>query len=209
MTGLEIHLSVYTNEESLIEGLKNHEPDACTCLVKRFAPLVFAHARRMVHDSDEAEEVLQLTFMKACEKIDSFEGRSSLGTWLYRIATNQALMKLRSQKRDFVPLADAVEHLQPDDIPQNTYSWSKLPTTAALDAELRTQLEAALNELPDGLRVVFVLRDLQGLSTDETARHLGLGTSAVKVRLHRARLRLRELLAHYFVSEDEGKEEMG
>jgi DNA-directed RNA polymerase specialized sigma24 family protein len=141
VAGLEINIRVYDTEEELIAGLRRHEADACTCMVKRFAPLVFAHARRMVGDADEAEEVLQMTFIKACEKIDSFAGRSALGTWLYRIATNEALI---------------------------------------------------------------ALRELQGLSTEETASALGIGQSAVKVRLHRARLRLRELLSAYFAEEAEG-----
>lgn len=203
MAGLEINIRVYDTEEELIAGLRRHDPDACTCMVKRFAPLVFAHARRMVGDADEAEEVLQMTFIKACEKMDTFEGRSALGTWLYRIATNEALMKMRGQARESVPFADVADTIQAADMPRNLHDWARLPTTAALDAELRAQLEAALLELPKTLRVVFALRELQGLSTEETASALGIGQSAVKVRLHRARLRLRELLAMYFADETE------
>jgi RNA polymerase sigma-70 factor (ECF subfamily) len=172
-------------------------------MVKRFAPLVFAHARRIVGDADEAEEVLQMTFIKACEKIDSFAGRSALSTWLYRIATNEALMKLRGQSRDSVPFAEVADTIQAADMPRNVREWARMPATAALDAELRAQLEAALLELPESLRVVFALRELQGLSTEETASALGIGQSAIKVRLHRARLRLRELLAVYFGEETE------
>jgi RNA polymerase sigma-70 factor (ECF subfamily) len=202
VAGLEINIRVYDTEEELIAGLRRHDPDACTCMVKRFAPLVFAHARRMVGDADEAEEVLQMTFIKACEKMDTFEGRSTLGTWLYRIATNEALMKMRSQSRDSVPFADVADTIQAADMPRNLRDWAHLPATAALNAELRAQLEAALLELPETLRVVFALRELQGLSTEETANMLGIGQSAVKVRLHRARLRLRELLAVYFETEE-------
>ncbi len=201
MSKLEINLHIYEDDESLIEGLRRHDPDACTCMVKRFAPLVFAHARRMVKDPDEAEEVLQTTFIKACEHLDDFAGRSALSTWLYRIATNEALMKLRSQKQATVSLADVADTIQPDAVPHNTLGWSQLPATAALDAEVRAQLEAALAELPEGLRLTFVLREVQGLSTEETAEMLGLTSSAVKVRLHRARLKLRELLASYFTNE--------
>jgi RNA polymerase sigma-70 factor (ECF subfamily) len=206
VAGLEINIRVYDTEEELIAGLRRHDTDACTCMVKRFAPLVFAHARRMVGDADEAEEVLQMTFIKACEKIDSFAGRSALSTWLYRIATNEALMKLRGQSRDSVPFAEVADTIQAADMPRNVREWARMPAAAALDAELRAQLEAALLELPESLRVVFALRELQGLSTEETASVLGIGQSAVKVRLHRARLRLRELLAVYFVEEtEEGK----
>jgi len=199
--GPKIDLSVYDSEAALLEGLRNSEPDACTCLVKRFAPLVYAKALRMVVDPDEAEGVLQLTFIKACEKFATFEGRSGLGTWLYRIATNEALMKLRRRKAVMESIEDAAETIRPEDIPQNLHSWSIDPSIAALDNELRGQLDAALTALPASLQTVFVLRELHGLSTEETAAILGLGESAVKVRLHRARLRLREMLADYLAAE--------
>ena len=202
MPGPHIDLSVYDSEAALLEGLRNREPDACTCLVKRFAPLVYAKALRMVGDADEAEGVLQLTFIKACEKLATFEGRSGLGTWLYRIAANEALMKLRRRKA-IEPLEDVVETIRPEELPQNLHSWSIDPAGAALDSELRVQLEAALGALPESLRSVFVLREIAGLSTEETAAMLELGESAVKVRLHRARLRLRELLAGYLTAEGE------
>jgi RNA polymerase sigma-70 factor (ECF subfamily) len=101
-----------------------------------------------------------------------------------------------------VPFADVADTIQAADMPRNLRDWARMPATAALDAELRAQLEAALLELPETLRVVFALRELQGLSTEETANALGIGQSAVKVRLHRTRLRLRELLAVYFETEE-------
>jgi RNA polymerase sigma-70 factor (ECF subfamily) len=198
--GPTIDLQIYKSEAALLDGLRAHEPDACTCMVKHFASLVYARALRMLADPDEAENVLQLTFIRACEKIDMFEGRSGLGTWLFRIATNEALMQLRREAP--ITTIDALDTaIQPDDLPHNRQAWPIDPARAALDEELRAQLEAALATLPDGLRVVFVLRELQGLSTEEVAAALGLGESAVKVRLHRARLRLRELLAGYLAAE--------
>lgn len=193
----EITLSVYQNEDQLLNALRKNEPDACTCMVKRFAPLIYKHALRMMKDADEAESILQLTFIKACEKIATFEGRSGLGTWLYRIATNEALMKMRQRQALHIQIDTVEETIQPEDSPQNLHSWSVNPTTAALNTELREQLERALAEIPEGLRLVFVLREMQGYNTNETASMLGLSESAVKVRLHRARLRLRELLADY------------
>jgi RNA polymerase sigma-70 factor, ECF subfamily len=196
--GPNIDLSVYGSETALLDGLRAGEPDACTCLVKRFAPLVYAKALRMVANPDEAEGVLQLTFIKACEKMGAFEGRSGLGTWLYRIATNEALMQLRRRHSTLVTLDETI---QPADLPQNLHAWPIDPARAALNDELHGQLERALAALPEGLRVVFVLREIEGLSTEETAAALDLGESAVKVRLHRARLRLRELLAGYLATE--------
>jgi RNA polymerase sigma-70 factor, ECF subfamily len=200
MPGPPIDLQIYDDEAALLAGLRKGEPDACTCLVKRFASLVYAKALRMVGDPDEAEGVLQLTFIKACEKFATFEGRSGLGTWLYRIAANEALMQLRRQT-PMQSIEDVAEMIQPEDIPQNLHAWPLDPATAALDTELRRQLDTALAALPESQRAVFVLREIEGLNTEETATALGLGESAVKVRLHRARLRLRELLAGYLAAE--------
>lgn len=196
MPGLTIDLTIYDDEEALLAGLRRREPDACACLIKRFAPLVYAQAIRLLGDADEAEGALQQTFIKACDKLDTYEGRSGLGSWLYRIATNEALMMLR-QRSPRVAIDHVADTIQADEIPQHLTPWTLDPATAALNSELRATLEQALMALPETLRVVFVLRDIQGLSTEETAAMLGLGESAVKVRLHRARLRLRELLSAY------------
>jgi RNA polymerase sigma-70 factor, ECF subfamily len=160
MPGPPIDLQIYDDEAALLQGLRTGEPDACTCLVKRFAPLVYAKALRMVGDPDEAEGVLQLTFIKACEKFATFEGRSGLGTWLYRIATNEALMQLRRRPMPMQSIEDIAETIQPADIPQNLYAWPIDPSVAALDTELRGQLDTALAALPESLRTVFVLREL-------------------------------------------------
>lgn len=204
MSGLTIDLQRYDDESDLLEGLRNGDQDACTCLVKRFASLVYARVLRMTNDPDEAEGVLQQTFIKVCDKVSDFEGRSGLGTWIYRIATNEALMHLRRRQMLTTSIDEVSETIQPGDLPQNLNVWAADPANVALDTELRRQLEAALAALPESLRVIFVLREMQGLSTAETATMLGLGESAVKVRLHRARLRLRELLAGYFDTEGEG-----
>ncbi|HNP85369.1 MAG TPA: sigma-70 family RNA polymerase sigma factor [Kouleothrix sp.] len=198
--GPTIDLQVYPNEAALLEGLRAGEPDACTCMVKRFAPLIYTKALRMLGDADEAENILQQTFIKACDKFTSFEERSGLGTWLYRIATNEALMQLR--RREYTDTIETLdEAIQPADLPQNLQAWPIDPAGAVLNDELRSQLEQALAALPESLRIVFRLRELDGLSTEEAAAALGLGESAVKVRLHRARLRLRELLADYMAGE--------
>lgn len=201
MPGLEIHLICDDSEDVLLEGLRSGEPDACTCLVKRFAPMIYNQALRMIRDADEAESILQQTFMKACQKIDDFEGRSGLGTWLYRIATNEALMKLRRKREPMASIEEIGETILPSDLPQNLNEWPVDPAQGVLHIELRDKLEQALAALPETLRVVFMLREIQGLSTADTAEMLGLGESAVKVRLHRARLRLRELLAGYLAPE--------
>ena len=204
MPGLIINLSIYADEAALLAGLRRHDPDACTCLVKRFAPLVYARALRLVGDPDDAEGVLQTTFIKTCDALPNFDGASSLGTWIYRIATNEGLMLLR-QRRPQVALDVVAELLPADELPHPNRSWTIDPGRAVLNGELRDQLAQAIAALPEPLRVVVTLRDIAELSTEETAAQLGITPGAVKVRLHRARLRLRDLLAGYlgFVTEDD------
>jgi RNA polymerase sigma-70 factor (ECF subfamily) len=206
MPGPTIDLSVYPDEAALLEGLRRHEPDACTCLVKRYAPLVYARALRLMGDPDEAEGVLQTTFIKACDALPIFDGASSLGTWLYRIASNEGLMLLR-RRRPLLALDDLAETLQPDELPQQRQAWAPDPLRAALSGELRAEIEGAIAALPEPLRVVVLLRDVEGLSTEETAEQLGLTLGATKVRLHRARLRLREALSGYLVASTEADDE--
>jgi RNA polymerase sigma-70 factor (ECF subfamily) len=206
MPGPTIELYVYADEAALLSGLRRRDPDACTCMVKRFAPLVYARALRLTGDPDEAEGVLQTTFIKACEAIERFDGASSLGSWIYRIATNEGLMLLRKRKPQ-VALDEVAETLQPDELPQQRGAWAPDPLRAALNGELHAQLERAITGLPEPLRVVVELRDIEQLSTEETAERLGLSEGAVKVRLHRARLKLREALSAYLASPTEADDE--
>lgn len=199
MPGPTIDITVYNDEAALLEGLRRHEPDACTCLVKRFASLVYARALRFTNDHDEAESVLQCTFIKACSAVQTFNGSSSLGTWMYRIATNEALMLLRRRKPQ-VAFDDVTETLQADDLPHQRRPWMPDPLRAALQGELHDEIEHAIAALPEPLRAVVLLRDVEGLSTEATAEALGLSLSATKVRLHRARLRLREALSGYLAA---------
>lgn len=203
MTGPYIDLSIYDDEVALLTGLRRGDPDACTCLVKRFAPLVYARAMRLTNDPDDAESVLQTTFINVCKALPAFDGASSLSTWIYRIATNEGLMLLR-RRRPQVALDSVAETLQPDELPQQREPWSSDPLRAALDGELRRQIEQAIATLPDPLRLVVILRDIEGLSTEETAARLDITPGTVKVRLHRARLRLREILANYLAQRTEG-----
>lgn len=202
MPGPTIDLSLYADEAALLAALRRHDPDACTCLVKRFAPLVYARALRLTGDPDEAESVLQSTFIKVCDALPGFDGASSLGTWIYRIATNEGLMVLRRRKPQ-IALDDVADNLHPEEAPHQFRAWSPDPQRVALDGELRAQIELAIAALPEQLRVVVLLRDVEGLSTEETAAQLGISPGAVKVRLHRARLRLRAALADYLAARSE------
>lgn len=171
-------------------------------------PRLYRLALQVTGNPDDAQDVLQESFIKACGRMDSFDGRSELGTWLYRIVLNTALMHLRRRKPDVVSLPDygddQTEH-QASLVEQMPAGGGDLGEQMVA-RELREKLDQAILQLPDSLRAAFVLRDLEELSTREAAEALGIGEAALKVRLHRARLALRELLAPY-ISEHAGPDD--
>lgn len=172
--------------------------DAFTTLVGRFQSRVHGLAWRILGQRQDAEDVVQQTFLSAIEHLDTFRAESTVAAWLLRIAANHALKLLRKRRGlNTVPLE------QPDDggyatVPHPNFiaRWRDDPADLAQRAEVRQLLDAALAELDDRYRLVFVLRDLEGLSVRETAETLGLSEANVKVRLLRARLQLRERLTH-------------
>ncbi len=198
-------MQVYDSEAELINALKQGEKHACADLVRRFSPQIYRVALRLMNDPSEAEDVLQETFISACSHAEEFEGRSSLGTWLYRIANNAGLMRLRKKRVPTVSIDEPLE-LNDDYVPRQLADWSLDPDHAVLTDELRRVMDEGVAQLSDPLRVVFIMRDLQGLSTAETAAHLGISESAVKVRLHRARLQLRDHLAKYLAGTAPGEQ---
>ncbi len=195
----------YAIEAELVEGLRAGEPAAYRQLVDSNSANVHNVALKLLGDEQEAEDVLQETFLNAFKAIDRFEGRSQLSTWLYRIAYNASLMRLRKR--------EGMATLSLDEPPGGTgeervlrplVDWSMMPDDQLLSAEARQMMDQAIAELPETLRSTFVLRDIQGLSGAETAEVLGITVQAVKNRLHRARLRLRERLSDYFAERVRG-----
>ncbi len=167
-------------------------------LVDAYHTPIYRLALKMLAHEQDAEDVLQNTFLKAIQHIGNFEGRSSLSTWLYRIAANEALMLLR-RKRPEVSIDQEPE--ESDDslpVPEQFTDWCCLPENEFANAESKQQLDQAIQKLPEKLRVVFLLRDIEGLSIKETGEALNLTETAVKTRLLRARLALREQLSAYF-----------
>ncbi len=150
---------------------------------------------------------MQETFISAFRSLDRFEGRSQIGTWLYRIAYNAALMRLRKREVATTSIDEPVTGEEGEQLPRQLVDWGSLPDQLVLDGELRAVLDRAVSALPETLRSVFVLRDIEGLSTGETAETLGITETNVKVRLHRARLALREQLSAYFA--DAGRARAG
>jgi RNA polymerase sigma-70 factor (ECF subfamily) len=153
---------------------------------------------RMLGTPQDAEDVLQNTFISALTHIQNFEGRSSLATWLYRIAANEALMMIRKKKPE-VNLDDVEGGDEDEDLkPTQFVDWSELPEDELLSGEGKKFLDEAIRMLPESLRIVFLLRDVEGLSIKETADALSLTETNVKTRLLRARMVLREGLSTYY-----------
>jgi RNA polymerase sigma-70 factor (ECF subfamily) len=181
----------------LIEEFRAGEQGSFEELLSRYSNKVFSLASRLTRNTEDAEEVLQDVFVTVHRKIASFEGKSSFSSWLYRVTVNAAFMKLRKRRQDLsVPLEDVV---------QQTYSVAALksPESAFVDAQsIRNQmleaLENAIRKLPDDYRPVFILRDVDGLTSREVSKILDLTVPAVKSRLHRSRLMLRRKLTRFF-----------
>lgn len=166
-------------------------------LVGAYSAQVYRLALKMLGNPTDAEDVLQNTFLKAFQHLPTFEARSSLATWLYRIAANEALMMLRKQRPE-ISVDEADESSDETQVPLQLTDWCCLPEQEFVSAEARRQLDRAIQKLPEKLRVVFLLRDIEGLSIKEAGDALGLTETAVKTRLLRARLHLRESLSDYF-----------
>ena len=173
-------------------------------LLGRHERRIYRLARRIVHQVQDAEEVVQQTFLSAIEHLKGFREEALFSTWLTRIATNHALalLRKRSQQRT-VPLADDRTSDADQDVPHPEFSaqWRETPEEIASRRETRELLDRALEQLDEKYRLVFLLRDVEELSTNETAEALDISPANVKVRLLRARLMLRELLTLQFGDE--------
>lgn len=168
-------------------------------LVEAYSAQIYRLALKILGNTQDAEDVLQNTFLKALQNLPTFEGRSSLSTWLYRIAVNEALMLIRKRRPEVqVSAGDSDSDEDEDYLPVQFVDWTTIPEEAMLSSEAVTYLDQAIQRLPPKLRLVFLLRDVEGLSIRETSETLGLTETAVKTRLLRARLLLREQLSGYY-----------
>jgi RNA polymerase sigma-70 factor, ECF subfamily len=192
-------------EDISLEALKAGDRAEFARLVEAYSGHIYRLGLKMLHTPQDAEDVLQETFIKAFKHIDGFDGRARISTWLYRIAANEALMLLRRRQPDFVSIHESIESEEGDYEPVQIVDWCCLPESELLTLEGRSQLDQAVDNLPENLRVVFLLRDIEGLSTKETAEVLDMTETAVKTRLSRARLRLREDLSSYYKERMEGQ----
>jgi len=181
-----------------LKALQAGDPEEFSRVVDAYSSNIYRLAIKMLNQQEDAEDVLQETFIKAYRGLKSFDGRSKLSTWLFRIATNEALMVIRRKHPEVVSIDEPVETEEGEQEPVEIIDWCCLPENELLSEETKERLDAAIQILPERLRVVFLLRDINDLSTHETAEVLGLSDTAVKTRLSRARLRLREELSTYF-----------
>ncbi len=187
-----------SDELTLVQAAKAGDITAFEQLVKRYDRNVFRIAQHITQNREDAEDVVQDAFLKAYENLEQFQGNSKFYTWLVRIAVNESLMKLRKRRTDKTVSLDQEIETEEDTMPREVADWAPNPEQLYKQGELKDILTRTINGLPASFRTVFVLRDVEGLSTEETAEALGLSIPAVKSRLLRARLQLRERLNKYF-----------
>src|SRR5512141_2668900 len=196
----------WKEDEALLESLRKGTPGAVDEPLRLYQGKIFNLAMSILKNESDAEEAAQDVFMTVIRKADTFQGNSAFYSWMYRICVNTCPMRLRGKRRnetvsieEFMPVfTDEGMHASPMD------DWSKEVERDALNEELGQMIRKYTEELSEKYRVVFVLSDVEGLSNEETARILGLTVPAIKSRLHRARLYMRERLTHYLRDDSEG-----
>ncbi len=188
----------------MVRAAKAGDVGAFEQLVKLYDRNVFRIAQHITQNREDAEDVVQDAFLKAYENLGKFQEQSKFYTWLVRIAVNEALMRLRRRRPERMVSLDEEVKTEEDSMPREVADWSPNPEQLYSQAELRDILSRTVQGLPPSFRTVFVLRDVENLSTEETAEALDLSVPAVKSRLLRARLQLRERLNKFFKKRKSG-----
>jgi RNA polymerase sigma-70 factor (ECF subfamily) len=186
------------DESALVEKARQGDAPAFTDLVNRYERKIYRLAKHITQNDEDAEDVLQETFLKAYEHLPDFRGNSRFYTWLVRIAVNESLMRLRKRKAGSTVSLDDTIDMGEETIAREIAVWDDNPEERYSQEELRQILDGAIDSLPPIYRTVFVLRDVDELSTEETADVLTISIPAVKSRLLRARLQLRDRLTRFF-----------
>ena len=188
---------VKDDEGALVAAAKGGDITAFETLVGRYERKIFRLAQNITQNKEDAEDVMQEAFLKSYQHLGEFQGNSRFYTWLVRIAVNQALMKLRKRRPNQVSLDEEVDTGE-DTMPREVEDWGPSPEERYKQSELGGILSSTIAELEPPFRIVFQLRDIEELSTEGTAEALALSIPAVKSRLLRARLKLRQKLNRYF-----------
>ncbi len=187
-----------SDEGTLVAQAQAGDTQAFAELVKRYERKIYRLAKNITQNDEDAEDVLQDAFLKAYEHLGGFQGQSKFYTWIVRIAVNEALMKLRKRRGDrFVSLDEPIDTGE-EEVKREIAVWEGNPEQQYSQEELQRILNEAVEDLKPDFRTVFTLRDIEELSTEETAEALGISIPAVKSRLLRARLALREKLTRQF-----------
>jgi RNA polymerase sigma-70 factor (ECF subfamily) len=186
------------DEADLVAKAKSGDAQAFTELLTQYERKIYRLAKHITQNDEDAEDVLQETFLKAYEHLNNFQGNSKFYTWIVRIAVNESLMKLRKRKGDrTVPLDEPVDTGE-EMVTREVAVWEDNPEQRYSREEIQQILDEAVQSLKPDFRTVFILRDIEELSTEEAAEALGISVPAVKSRLLRARLALREKLTRQF-----------
>ena len=188
------------SDTELVDGLRAGDPTTFELLVRNEGPRMLSVTRRILKDDDEAREAVQEAFVSAFRARSQFHADAKISTWLHRIAVNAALSRLRSRRRR---PEESLDELLPQFMPNGHHaekfaSWSEPADVTVSRKETAEQVREAIDSLPETFRTVLMLRDIEGLSSQEAAAMLKITPNAVKLRLHRARMALRSLLAPRF-----------
>jgi RNA polymerase sigma-70 factor, ECF subfamily len=201
--------AVANNDLDLVHATQNGDTSAFEQLVGRYDRKLFRIAEHVTRNREDSEDVVQESFLKAFQHLGEFREHSQFSTWLFRITVNQALMKLRKRRTTKDVSLDEDFQAAEDILPREIADWTPNPEELYRAFELRDILIKTLEELQPILRTVFVLRDIEELSVDQTAEVLAVSPAAVKARLWRARLQLRELLSEYFSKHKQYRDQSG
>jgi RNA polymerase sigma-70 factor (ECF subfamily) len=196
------------SDQALVDKVKTGDYQAFEALVSRYEGKVYRLSMRMLRNQEDAEDALQEAFLQVYRGLKGFEGRSSFSTWLFRLATNVCLMKIRHRETEPAVLLPLEEYLPRHEEGEHPHiqDWPDKPEEVLLNKESREKMLEALEKLPAEYRAVFILRDVEGFSNAEAGEALGISVAAVKSRLHRARLTLRGMLSSYFEKMGNGGE---
>lgn len=198
-------------DQALLARLARGELDALDGLIARHSGRIYRLALGITRNAADAEEVVQDVLFTLVQKGHTFEGRAAVSSWIHRVTVNAALVKRRGHKNLEVPLDSLLPTFRPDghragDAALLRFDWSETPESELLSREVQAIVRAAMDRLPAPYRAVLVLRDIEGLSNEETAAAVNESVGAVKSRLHRARMALREMLTQHFASREYGHE---
>jgi RNA polymerase sigma-70 factor (ECF subfamily) len=184
-------------ETDVVRKAKKGDKEAFAELVTNYSERIYNLALRILRNSEDAEDILQETFLTVLQKLDTFDGRSNFFTWIYRIATNASLMKLRKKRLGFTELPENPD-LGPRHEERIIVDWSQDPSFNIQNEEIKKIIDTAINQLSEIYRTVFILRDIEQLSIKETSKILNISEENVKIRLRRARMFLRDKISEYY-----------